>query len=118
MESMETTWDPAAARSAATPHEVIEVSQRILIIDEMVGNHGGVATAWREGLGHGGYNPEFEPARYEINRCLRLRMATDPENTWELRWSVVDTGSEGEWLDLLDMKVIPEMIKRGMIPAA
>ena len=109
-------WNHADAAAAATPIETMSANDRILHIDRMFERHGAaVAADWRRQLGQGGYSEDFEVARYEINRCLRMLLVGASDNTFATRYSIVDDGSEREWLALLEMQVVKDICRYGLV---
>lgn len=70
---------------------------------------------WEAGLHQDAYNPpDFPTQRFLVNRQLRQLVGRVPDNTTQIRFCLVDTGTSDDWLRLFEQMVLPCMMKHSI----
>lgn len=67
---------------------------------------------WTQGLHPDAFNTnDFGTQRFLVNRQLRMLIGEVPENTTQIRFCLVESGTQEDWCRLFQQMVLPCMLK-------
>lgn len=72
-------------------------------------------SGWQNGLHPDAFMPpDFSTQRFLVNRQLRQLIGMVPDNTTQIRFCLVESGSCEDWLRLFEQMVLPCMMKHSI----